>query len=49
MNNHEKKGLNFSTIGIAVGIFFVLVSIVWVTVTVISGSETSSDDVTWVG
>jgi hypothetical protein len=49
VNNEKKKGMNLSTIGIVVGIFFVLVSIIWVTVTVIAESDSSGDDVTWVG
>ena len=47
--NELKKKLSFSTVGIIIGIFLVIMSLVWVAITVISGSEQSAEDITWVG
>ena len=49
MNDQDKPKFQFSTAGIILGVFFVVASIVWVTIAVISDTDTSGEDITWVG
>ncbi len=49
VSDQEKKEFRFSTLGIIIGVLLVVVSVVWVTMSIISGKETSGEDVTWVG
>ena len=49
MSSETKKRFSFGKMGIVVGIFFVFLSIIWITLSVIADDETSGEDITWVG
>ena len=49
VNDQDKTRFQFSTAGIMLGVFFVVVSIIWFAITVMSDKDTSGEDITWVG
>ena len=49
VNDQDKPKFQFSTAGILLGVIFVVVSIVWFAIAVISDKDSSGEDITWVG
>jgi len=49
VSEQSGRKIQFSTVGIIIGIILVVMSLIWVTRAVISGKEQSGEDVTWVG
>ena len=48
MTGDKKKGFDFGTLGVIIGILIIVLSIVWVTLTN-SHDEDNPNEVTWVG
>jgi len=49
VDEQNSRKIQFSTVGIVIGILLVIMSLVWVTKAVITGNKQSGEDVTWVG
>ncbi len=50
MVNEKMKGrINFSTVGIALGILVVVVSIIWVAILNLGRNKYSGNEIMWVG
>jgi len=50
LEERKKKGVDFGSLGIMIGLVFVVVSLVWMTKMTLSGDEEKSGEgVTWVG
>ena len=45
----KKKKVNFGTLGVAIGIVVVIISIVWVTIASLCRDDRGGNEVTWVG
>jgi hypothetical protein len=46
--NNKKPGFSFRKFGFVLGMFVVIISVLWATVTCLFDSE-STEDITWVG
>jgi len=49
VEGESKKGFKFIIMGIILCIFFVIISIIWITMLTVSEDEVSGEDITWVG
>ena len=50
MEESKKKSVDFGSLGIMIGLVFVVVSLVWMAKMTLSGGEDKSGDgITWVG